>query len=325
MGRRAVSTRYDLLVAGRPSIDVMFSGLHEWPALGKDIESDGLGVCAGTSFNTPAAANRIGLRVAYVATVGNDVWSRMILEEFEAERLPTDHLEVEDRPLPGISVALNLDGDRGFVTHWGDGDEYDAALAARALDVAKNIDARHLHCYVDEAPGLEAVARGRGMTVSLDAWGGPWWWSDRPLEEVLARADVLFANEMEATAMTGEASAEVALQRLAEHCSCVVITRGAAGAIGASDGEMRAVPADRVEVVDTTGAGDSFNAGFLAGWLGGLALEASLTLGVICGSSAVGDHGGYRGCPREPELRRIAASRGITLPVWGTAAGGDQT
>ena len=115
-----MSAAYDLMVAGRPSVDVMFSGLHEWPQLGNDIESDALGWCAGTSFNTPAAANRIGLRVAYVATVGNDPWSRMIRDEFDAEGLPTDFLLVEDRPLPGVSVALNLAGDRGFVTNWGE-------------------------------------------------------------------------------------------------------------------------------------------------------------------------------------------------------------
>jgi sugar/nucleoside kinase (ribokinase family) len=312
-----MSAAYDLLVAGRPSIDVMFSGVHEWPTLGRDVESEGLGVCAGTSFNTPAAANRIGLRVAYVATVGNDVWSRMIRDEFDTERLPTDFLEVKDRPLPGVSVALNLDGDRGFVTHWGSGDAYDTQLRARALEVATGVEARHLHAYVDESPELEALARRRGMTVSLDAWGGPWWSSRRPLADLLAAADVLFANQTEAAAMTGEDDAERALERLADHCGCVVITRGADGAVGVADGQVRAVPADPVEIVDTTGAGDSFNAGFLAGWLGGLPLAASLTLGVICGSRSVGDYGGYRGCPRHPELRAIAASRGIALPSPG--------
>ena len=73
-----MSKSFDLMVAGSPSVDVIFSGLPEWPALGKDIESGHLGVCAGTSFNTPAAANRIGMRVAYVATLGNDPWSRLI-------------------------------------------------------------------------------------------------------------------------------------------------------------------------------------------------------------------------------------------------------
>ena len=309
-----MSASFDLLVAGRPSVDLMFSGLHGWPSLGDDIESDGLGVCAGTSFNTPAAANRIGLRVAYVATVGTDVWSRMIRDEFDVEGLPTDFLEIENRRLPGVSVALNLDGDRGFVTYWGSDDGYDARLAARAERIATTVEARHLHAYVDDTPDLVAIARRRGMSVSLDAWGGLGWSSSRSLAEVLADADVLFANETEAAAMTGEGNEERALDRLADQCGCVVIKRGPAGALGLAGGQVRAVPAEHVAIVDTTGAGYCFNAGFLAGWLGGLALEESLTLGVICGSRAVGDYGGYRGCPREPELRRIAAARGIELP-----------
>jgi sugar/nucleoside kinase (ribokinase family) len=312
-----MSGAYDLLVVGRPSVDIMFSGLHEWPQLGNDIESEGLGWCAGTTFNTPAAANRIGLRVAFVATVGNDLWSGIIRDGFEVEGLSTEFLEVEDRPLPGLSVAMNLDGDRGFVTHWADDDVYGERLAARALEIVGRVDARHLHLYVDEMPEVVATAKRRGMTVSLDSWDGPRFASPRPLPELVADADVLFANETEAMAITAETRPDRALKRLAEHCPCVAVRLGAEGAIGAAGGETSAVPADPVDVVDTTGGGDAFNAGFLAGWLGGLGLEASLTLGVICGSRAVGDWGGYRGCPREPELREIAAARGITLPTMG--------
>ena len=309
-----MSGTFDLLVVGRPSVDVLFSGLHEWPALGKDIDADRLELCAGTSFNTPAAATRVGLRVAYVATLGNDRWSAMIRDEFDAEELSTDFLLVEDRPLPGVSVALNLDGDRGFVTHWGDDDGYDTRLAARGREIAERVDARHLHAYADEDPELEAIARRRGMTISLDGWGGPAWSSPRSLAEVLGNADVVFANQSEAAAMTGEDDPERALERLAEHCGSVVIKRGAAGALAMADGGRASVRAVPVEVVDATGAGDSFNAGFLAGWLGGLPLEDSLTLGAICGSGAVGDFGGYRGCPRESELRALAAQRGVALP-----------
>jgi sugar/nucleoside kinase (ribokinase family) len=309
-----VSRAFDLVVVGRPSVDVVFSGLPSWPALGEDLWAERLGVCAGTSFNTPAAANRLGLRVAYVATVGNDPWSRIVLDEWRSEGLPTDFLEVVDDPLPAVSVAMNHDGDRGFVSHWGGGEEVDLALGARAGEVLGRIDARHLHAYADESPELERLARGRGMTVSLDAWGGATWSVDRPLQEVLANADVLLANEAEALAMTGAPTADAALDLLAGLCGCVAIRRGSAGAIGAAGGEVRVAGADAVEVVDTTGAGDAFNAGFLLGWLGGLPLDVSLSLGTVCGTATVGDFGGYRGCPRREELRAIAAVRGIDLP-----------
>jgi sugar/nucleoside kinase (ribokinase family) len=305
---------FDLLAVGRPSVDVMFSGLAEWPELGKDIDAADLGVCAGTSFNTPAAANRLGLRVGYVSMVGNDAWSRIVRQEFESEGLPTDFLRVVDRPMPFVSVALNFEDDRGFVTYQQDGDD-DEVLLQDAIAVASRTPARHLHAYAGEEPSeLTAIARERGMTVSLDAWGGPWWETDVPLEEVVGNADVLLANEPEAMAMTGEPSVERSMARLAELCPCVVIKRGSRGAIARAGDEVLEVPAEPARVLDTTGAGDCFNAGFLFGWLAGAPLQQSLTLGNICGARAVEAFGGYRGCPREPELRAIAASRGIALP-----------
>jgi sugar/nucleoside kinase (ribokinase family) len=306
---------YDLFVVGRPSVDVMFADLEQWPELGNDIEAAGLGVCAGTSFNTPAAANRIGLRVAYVAETGTDVWSQMIRDEFEAERLSTEFLVVHDRPLPAVSVALNFEGDRGFVSHWPRGPETDGRLEERAHSLLRSVDARHLHAQMDDMPALESAARARGMTVSLDAFDGASWASPRPVVELLQHADVLLANEAEACAMAGTKDPDTALELLGAQCDCVVIRCGAGGAVGIAGGEVAAVPADIVEVVDTTGAGDCFNAGFLGGWLSGLPIEHSLVLGVICGSGSVTDFGGYRGCPRAEEFRTIAASRGIDVPV----------
>ncbi len=320
-----MTERFDLLVAGRPSVDLMFTGLQEWPSLGRDIEASGLGVCAGTSFNTPAAANRVGLRVALAANLGNDMWSRMIRDEFEFEGLSTEFLAIDEHPLPGVSVAINLHGERGFVTHWAGDEEYGERAAAHELTCARTVDARHLHAYVDLTRDLEQAAHDRGMTISVDSWGGPAWASSRPLAEVLAHANVLFANQAEATAMTGETDVVRALDRLGAHCDCVVIKRGGTGAVGLAGGQMKAVPAEPVQFVDSTGAGDCFNAGFLAGWLSGLPLEDSLTLGVICGSASVGDYGGYRGCPDEATLRAVAAARGISLPAWGVVSEGDAT
>ena len=220
-----------------------------------------------------------------------------------------------------MSVALNLGGDRGFVSHWGGGQAVDDRIDERALALLATVDARHLHAQVDDTPALEAAARARGMTVSVDAFDGASWASPRALDELLRDADVLLANEAEACAMAGTRDPDAALELLAAHCDCVVIRRGARGALGIAGGAIRAVPADPVDVVDTTGAGDCFNAGFLAGWLSGLPIEASLTLGVICGSGAVTDFGGYRGCPHAEEFRAIAAARGVDVPESWAPAG----
>jgi sugar/nucleoside kinase (ribokinase family) len=309
------SREFDVLAVGRPSVDVIFSGLSEWPRLGLDVDAAGLAACAGTSFNTPAAAHRLGLRVGYIALVGNDPWSQIVLREFDAEGLPTEFLQVADHPLPFVSVALNHDHDRGFVTFYEPAPADDAELARRALELLSSVPARHFHAYAGEEPSeLIALARKRGMTVSLDAWGGPFWEVPTALAEVVSEADILLANEAEALAMSGEQDVRSAVLRLAELCRCVVVKRGNRGAMALMGEEFVDVPAEQARVLDATGAGDCFNAGFLYGWLARKSLTESVVLANICGAHAVQAFGGYRGCPRRDELRRLAATRGITLP-----------
>jgi sugar/nucleoside kinase (ribokinase family) len=309
---------FDLLVPGHPSVDLMFSDLPTWPALGNDVYAGGLGVCAGTSFNTPAAANRLGLRVGYIATLGNDPWSAIVKAEIDAEAMPTHFIETVERPLPFVSVAMNYQGDRGFVTYDARTDDDAREHSERVRAVVARTPARHLHGYVgEESAELAQLARPRGITASFDAWGGRWWDATTPLDEVLPHADVLFANEDEALAMSGADDVETAASALADRVPCVVIKRGGRGALGIDHGERREAPAEPVDIVDATGAGDCFNAGFLYGWLADLPLEHSLVLGNICGARAVETFGGYRGCPSAAEMVTLAAERGIELPGPG--------
>jgi sugar/nucleoside kinase (ribokinase family) len=217
--------------------------------------------------------------------------------------------------MPFVSVAFNHDGDRGFVTYYGADARDDEELDRFALRVVETASARHLHAYAGEDHGeLVRAARERGMSVSLDAWGGPWWDSSAPLGLLLEGADVVLANGDEALAMTRETDVRRAATRLSEHCPIAVVKLGARGAIGAAAGQIHEVSPEPVRVVDTTGAGDCFNAGFLRGWLAGLAVPDCLTIAAVCGARAVETFGGYGGCPREGELRGLAASRGIALP-----------
>ena len=304
---------------GRPPFRRRDVPLEAWPTLGRDVETDGLGVCAGTSFNTPAAANRLGLRVGYIAMVGNDRWSRIVRDEWEREGMPTDFLRVEDRAMPFVSIALNHAGDRGFVTYYGAEDRDDEELNRLALQVVGAASARHLHAYAGEDHGeLVRTALERGMSVSLDAWGGPWWDSSAPLGRLLEGADVVLANGDEALAMTGEREVHRAAVRLGEHCPVAVVKLGADGPTAAAGGELHEARAEPADILDTTGAGDCFNAGFLRGWLAGLSVPDSLTIATICGARAVQRFGGYLGCPYEEELSALAAERGVAIsPIHG--------
>jgi sugar/nucleoside kinase (ribokinase family) len=106
------------------------------------------------------------------------------------------------------------------------------------------------------------------------------------------KIDILFANEAELAAMTGEAELEAGLASLAAKVPLLVVTRGDQGAVAVSGAERASVPAEPIErLVDTTGAGDLFAAGFLAGQAKGLGLEHSLKLGAIAAAEVIQHYG----------------------------------
>ena len=302
--------QYDVLVVGRPTCDVIFTGLAKWPEPGRENYASGLNVSAGGAFNFSAAASRLGLRVAFGGLLGNDVWSRFVREQFAGEHVSTEFLHVIDRPLPAVSVALNVDGDRGFVTHEAEGEECDLRLTEHVVEMISGIDARHVHIHlVPWLPRVAEAAAARGMTLSVDAWGWQPWLESPGIWELACLSDVLLMNDAEAMTMTGAPDPRRALEQLRPLCKCVVIKRGALGAVAVVNGEVLTSPTEPVAVVDATGAGDCFNAGFVYGLLHGLPAGVSLTLGNLCGGSAVKAVGGYAGCPSEETLLEAAQAR----------------
>jgi len=151
------------------------------------------------------------------------------------------------------------------------------------------------------------------MTVSVDTWGWEPWLESRRIWELACLSNVLLMNDAEAMTMTGAPDPRAGLEQLKELCRCVVIKRGAAGAVAVVDGEVLISPTERVQVLDATGAGDCFNAGFVYGLLHGLPPGVSLALGNLCGGAAVQAVGGYAGCPTEAALLEAARLRGTDL------------
>jgi sugar/nucleoside kinase (ribokinase family) len=146
-----------------------------------------------------------------------------------------------------------------------------------------------------------------GLTTSLDTnWDPEDAW--KGFADLLRRVDVFLPNENEAVAIAGVGELEPALQKLSTLSSVVAVKRGAQGAIARSASQAASASALPVEVVDTVGAGDSFDAGFLYGFLKGWDLEKSLRLACVCGSLNTRSAGGTAAQPTLQEAMQFMGS-----------------
>jgi sugar/nucleoside kinase (ribokinase family) len=301
---------FDLLVAGEINPDLILTGDIE-PVFGqaeKLIDSADLEVGSSSAIFACGAA-RLGLKVAFAGVCGDDFFGRFMLAEMTKRGIDISHIVVDPALQTGLSVILNRGGDRAILTHPG----CIAALRAEQIpdDLLKK--SRHLHVasyFLQTAlqsglPDLFKRAHTLGLTTSLDPNWDPYeeW---RNLDTLLRSVDVFLPNAAEAQALSGTVTVEAALDDLGRICSTVAIKLGEKGAIAVRAGQHARVPALTLAVVDTIGAGDSFDAGFLYGWLKGWSLEEALGLGAACGSLSTMAAGGTAAQPSLDEASRYA-------------------
>jgi sugar/nucleoside kinase (ribokinase family) len=316
----------DLLVLGELNPDVVVAGAPERPAFGQAetlVEAITLTVGSSSAIAACGAA-RLGLRVAFVGVVGDDAAGRFMLETLAARDIDVSACRVDTARPTGASVILGRGPDRAILTALGTID----ALRADDVPAALLRRARHVHVgslYLQSSlrPGLAeilATARAAGATVSLDPnWDPTGRWA--PLDDLLAETDLLLPNGAELRALTGEDDLRSGARALAARGRDglgVVVKLGRDGAIAFQGPAEAATPALAVPVVDSTGAGDSFDAGFIAGTLAGWPLAACLDLAVACGSLSTTRLGGVDGQPTLAEAGAMLSNIGRPLPSAAT-------
>jgi sugar/nucleoside kinase (ribokinase family) len=292
---------YDILVAGEINPDLILSGdvSPEFGQVEKLVDSASLAIGSSCAIFACGAA-RLGLKVAFMGVCGADIFGRFMLEEMTKGGVDVSKVKVDPSEQTGLSVILTHDADRAILTHTG------AISALQAEDVSDDLlfQARHLHVasYFLQTrlqpglPGLFQRARGLGLSTSLDPnWDPDGKWIG--FDDLLNQVDVFLPNENEALSLTRSATCEKALERLASRCGVVAIKRGSEGALAESGNKISAACALPVDVVDTVGAGDSFDAGFLYGWLNEWGLEKALQLAAVCGSLSTRCAGGTAAQP----------------------------
>ena len=287
---------FDILAAGEINPDLVLTGdvVPAFDQVEKLVDSASLSIGSSSAIFACGAA-RLGLKVGFIGICGDDLFGRFMLDEMTRRAVDVASVIVDPAVPTGMSVILSTHTDRAILTHVGTMDRL------RADQVTDELLARTRHLHVASyflqtalQPGLPDLfhrAHALGLTVSLDPnWdpSGKW----RGFEELLHLVDVFLPNENEALALTGQKTVELALDRLAERCPWVAVKLGPRGAIARNAADSASAPALKVDVVDTTGAGDSFDGGFLYGFLHGWCLERALKLGAACGSLSTRKAGG---------------------------------
>lgn len=303
---------YDVIVSGAYFFDLIFTGLPQMPELGKEIFGTGFDVLPGGTFNTVIALHRLGIRVGWHTEFGSDFFSGYIMQMARDTGLDDALFQVHDHPWVNISASLSFAEDRAFVTYT---DSYQPRqLPDLAQHLTRCLLLPVLYLNDDLIPASQQ-ARARGGMVYMDCAETDISIQDPAVRRALAAVDVFAPNAKEALQFTGAATIEEALDQIAALVSTVVIKLGPEGAIARQGSETVRVPALPVQVVDTTGAGDCFNAGFVLGHLRGEPLERCLYLGNIVGGLSTMARG-TRGVPTAADVDRILES-GFQPPQAG--------
>jgi sugar/nucleoside kinase (ribokinase family) len=305
-----------VLVVGELNVDLVLQGLNRPPTIGMEILAQDFQLVLGSASAICAMGiAQLGRPVSFLSKVGNDAWGDLCLKALRSRQIDATHVEVKDNLKTGLTVALSMASDRALVSYIGSieantlGDVTEAALkSADHLHVSSFFLQRRLRPDCKE---LFAKARRLGLTTSLDPGCDPddRWGDD--LIETLSEVDVFLPNEVELERASGERNIEEALVKLDNGRTCIAAKLGSLGSAARYQGATIPVPAYKITPIDTTGAGDSFNAGFLHAWLEKWPLADCLRLGSACGALSTR---GIGGTAAQATLDEAVKFGGITPP-----------
>ena len=285
-----------VLVTGNVGVDVLLGTLEPWPAPGTEtVVQDRQLRVGGAVGNTALALYALGVPAEYAANVGDDLFGGWLHSELTGNGCT---LAVTPGPT-ALTVALSHpSGERTFVTHEGHFRAFDVGPLERQVAALTPLDLFLVcgHLLVPalrtHAAALCKQARARGATVLLDTGWPPEGWTEnvrREIYDLLEVCDYFLPNREELAGLTGEAEVDAGLSRLPADVQAV-IKLGHEGARYLEAERVVSIPAPKVMVVDTVGAGDTFNAAFVYGLRERLGMRQITELAVRGASWAVSSY-----------------------------------
>lgn len=305
--------RPKILVIGELNVDIVATGLRSTPEMGTEILAEDCALTLGSASAIFAAGvAKLGHSVTFVSQVGRDYFGDFCINKLRELGVATRHVARKADEKTGVTIALSGKRDRALVTHSG----AVATLTADGIDdrLLKRHDHLHLTSYYLQKalqPSFAEIFRrvkALGLTTSFDPNSDPSNKWSRNIDNVLRYTDVLFVNEREASQLTRASTPKAALKTLGTKVRCAVIKRGSRGALAIRDGATAAHSGFKVTAVDTTGAGDSFDAGFVSAYVRDAPLAECVQIGNACGALSATRIGGTAGHPNVLELQTFLGS-----------------
>jgi sugar/nucleoside kinase (ribokinase family) len=239
---------------------------------------------------------RLGLRTALIAKVGDDFFGHFLLESLNRSGVDTSGVVIDPKLKTGLSVMLSRRTDRAVLTYLG------TIAALRYDEVNRDLLRRTRHLHVGslflldalrpDIPTLYKTAKSDGLTTSLDTNYDPSERWNSNLVETLKYIDIFLPNETELLGVAHMPDVESALDTLSQTVPLIALKQGADGALARNGNDSFTAETIPVNVVDTTGAGDSFDAGFIYGYLQGWGVSRCLRMGCVCGALSTQGIGG---------------------------------
>lgn len=275
---------FDVIVLGDYCLDLVFTGLDSLPVLGTEIEAKALSMEPGGACNSALALHQMGVRAGFAAEFGNDEYSKYVLNRFREVNFPFDLFKLSDHPVRKVTVSLSFPADRAFVAYYDPSQQIETAIHALTKYTARLVIIPTL--FYGPALDLGSVlAAHKHMTLFMDGNSmDQATVAKSEVQKALKKVRFYSPNHDEAVRITGLTDMEAAARLLGKYCQTVIIKDGANGCWCCDDGTLIHEPGYRVKVVDTTGAGDCFNAGFIKAWLDGKEIRQCLKWANMAGA-----------------------------------------
>jgi sugar/nucleoside kinase (ribokinase family) len=305
---------WNIAIVGEVYVDHIFTDFDHVPLPGEEVFAEQYRrEAGGGTVNTACALARLGCHSSIFGVFGEDeeAWLRSRLSSFGVN---AEHVCSSELP-NALTVSMSTTSDRSFLSYAGANQILDKYVALPETMAALS-RAQHIHfampLEVELAKVLLPALRSAGCTLSIDpGWRKRWFLRPESLE-VLRMVDLFLPNENEAQLLTGYKAPEQALRACAalglEH---TVIKLGSRGAVTFQHERLYTMEPPEVQVIDTTGAGDAFDAGFIDAWLSGGDIEEQLWRACVCGSLSTRAHGALSALPFREEMLDVIQKSSI--------------